>query len=78
VCLSCGCGRPSDPHGDPANITMAVLLAAAAAGNVSPSEAAANILAGVGGKKGDLKEARQRAKAQEAAEDAMVAREAAR
>lgn len=47
MCLSCGCHEPYESHGDPANITMDHLNAAAAAAAISPEEAAANIQADV-------------------------------
>jgi hypothetical protein len=43
VCLSCGCLRPVDDHGNPANLTLAGLEVAAAAGGASVAEAAWNI-----------------------------------
>ncbi len=59
MCLSCGCGCPSDPHGDERNIVLAQLAAAAGAAGITPMQAAANLLATVGGRKGDLKAARR-------------------
>ena len=59
MCLTCGCGRPSDPHGDERNIVLAQLTAAAQAAGITTTEAAANVLATVGGRKGDLKAARR-------------------
>ena len=47
MCLSCGCGSPSDDKGDPRNITLEQLRAAAEAAGISMDEAAANILEGV-------------------------------
>ncbi len=47
MCLSCGCGRPLDDHGDSRNITLATLSGAADAGGVSVPEAAGNIVEGV-------------------------------
>ena len=47
MCLSCGCHEPYESHGDPANITMDHLTAAAAVAGISPDEAAANIQADV-------------------------------
>lgn len=44
MCLSCGCDQPDNPHGDPANITLADLQAAADAAGISLVRAAANIL----------------------------------
>ncbi len=59
MCLTCGCGRSNDPHGDARNIVMAQLTAAAQAAGIDPTAAAANVLATVGGRKGDLKGARK-------------------
>lgn len=44
-CLTCGCGRPNDGHGHPANITMADINAAAAEAGISPLQAWRNMLA---------------------------------
>jgi hypothetical protein len=43
MCLNCGCWRPGDSHGDPANLTLAGLAAAAAAGGTTVQQAAWNI-----------------------------------
>jgi hypothetical protein len=43
MCLSCGCGKPQEDHGNPANITLRDLEAAAKAGGVDPGQAAKNI-----------------------------------
>lgn len=48
MCLSCGCvlngtGTPDDDHGDPRQITLSGLVAAADANGVSPAEVAATI-----------------------------------
>ena len=43
MCLSCGCGRPEDAHGDPANITIDTLRRAAEAADITPEQAARNI-----------------------------------
>lgn len=43
MCLSCGCGEPHADHGNPANITLQDLEAAARAGNVDTKQAAENI-----------------------------------
>jgi hypothetical protein len=45
MCLTCGCHRPFDPHGDPANITYGDLAAAADAAGISVEQAAANLTA---------------------------------
>ena len=47
MCLSCGCGKPSDQHGNPDNITMEDLQAAADAAGISADEAARNIQDGM-------------------------------
>ena len=47
MCLSCGCGRPSDQHGSPDNITIEALERAADAAGISPDDAVRNIVAGM-------------------------------
>jgi hypothetical protein len=47
MCLSCGCGMPNDDHGDPRNITMDDLKAAADAVGIEAEDAVANIVEGV-------------------------------
>jgi 8-oxo-dGTP pyrophosphatase MutT (NUDIX family) len=47
-CLTCGCGRPNDGHGHPANITMADINAAAAQAGISPLQAWRNLLDTIG------------------------------
>lgn len=59
MCLSCGCGRPNDPHGDERNIVLAQITAAAQAAGITTTEAAANLMATAGGRKRDLKRARK-------------------
>lgn len=49
MCASCGCGEPSNDHGDARNITMTELNSAAQAAGVSTKEAAANICSCCGG-----------------------------
>ena len=44
MCLSCGCGEPEDNHGDPANITLSMMEAAAKAAECSVDQAAHNIV----------------------------------
>jgi hypothetical protein len=44
MCLDCGCGKPNDTHGDERHITMQQLQDAAKASEVSPQEAAQNIM----------------------------------
>jgi hypothetical protein len=43
MCLTCGCMRPDDDHGDPAHITLADLKKAADAAEISVEEAAQNL-----------------------------------
>ena len=43
MCLSCGCGQPSETHGDARNITIERLEESAQAANISTQEAARNI-----------------------------------
>ena len=42
MCLTCGCGEPNDPHGDPAHITYDDLKKAADAAEISVEEAVSN------------------------------------
>lgn len=49
MCASCGCGKPSEQHGDPANITSDQIDAAAIAADISREQAAENILSSVQG-----------------------------
>ncbi len=49
MCLSCGCGRPDDPHGDCRHITALDLQGAADAAGITPEQAAANIVATLAG-----------------------------
>jgi hypothetical protein len=43
MCMSCGCGKPDDDHGDSRNITMNDLNEAAAATGISPTQVVQNI-----------------------------------
>jgi hypothetical protein len=43
MCMTCGCGKPNDQHGDEANITYDQLQAAAEAANIDPESAADNL-----------------------------------
>jgi hypothetical protein len=45
MCLTCGCHKPFDPHGDAANLTYADLAAAADTAGISVEQAAANLTA---------------------------------
>jgi hypothetical protein len=47
MCMNCGCGRPNDEQGIPANITADVLRAAAEANDQSLRESAQHILESV-------------------------------
>jgi hypothetical protein len=47
MCLSCGCGEPNDDHGDRRHITQDQLEQAAQAAQISPQDAAQNILDGL-------------------------------
>jgi hypothetical protein len=47
MCLSCGCGEPNEKHGDDRNITLDEVVAAAQAANVTPMQAAQNIMTGM-------------------------------
>ena len=52
MCLSCGCGRPDDDHGDSRNITMGDLKRAAEAAGTTPDKVAQNIMSGSGNQQG--------------------------
>jgi len=43
MCMTCGCGKPNDQHGDKANITYDQLKAAADAAQIDPGSAADNL-----------------------------------
>lgn len=43
MCASCGCGEPSESHGNPDNITAEDVERAAQAAGISVEEAADNI-----------------------------------
>ena len=45
MCMSCGCMQPNNDHGDQRNITQRDLDQAAQAANISPEQAAQNIMA---------------------------------
>ncbi len=49
MCLTCGCGQPTNPHGDGRNLLLADLVAAAQAGGVTVEQAADNIPATLAG-----------------------------
>jgi len=44
MCVSCGCGKPNDDHGDSRHITMSQIEAAADAAGISVDDVADNIL----------------------------------
>jgi hypothetical protein len=44
MCVSCGCGKPNDDHGDSRHITMSQIEAAADAAGISIDDVAENIL----------------------------------
>ena len=48
MCVSCGCGKPNDNHGNRDLITMDELQRAAKAANESVEDAAKNIAESVG------------------------------
>jgi hypothetical protein len=43
MCMTCGCGKPNDKHGDQANITYDELQAAAEAADIDAETAADNL-----------------------------------
>ena len=43
MCMTCGCGKPNDDHGDAANITYDQLQAAANAASIDAEKAADNL-----------------------------------
>jgi hypothetical protein len=52
VCLSCGCGKPDDDHGDSRNITMNDLKQAAEVAGTTPDKVVQNIMTGSGNQQG--------------------------
>ena len=48
MCMNCGCGKPDDDHGNPANITAHELRRAGQANGQSMRTSAQNILDAVG------------------------------
>ena len=44
MCASCGCGEPNEQHGDRANITQSQIEDAAKAADISPQQAAENMM----------------------------------
>ncbi len=48
MCVSCGCGKPNDNHGDSRNITMDQIQQAASAMGKNPKDVASNIAKSVG------------------------------
>jgi hypothetical protein len=47
MCLSCGCGEPNERHGDDRHITLDDLSKAAQASEITPQQAAQNIVDGL-------------------------------
>ena len=47
MCVTCGCGKPEDKHGDERNITLSQVQAAAEAAKISLDDAVANLNKGV-------------------------------
>jgi hypothetical protein len=47
MCLSCGCGEPTEDHGNPANITYDDVKEAADSEGLTVEQAADNIKAGL-------------------------------
>lgn len=45
MCANCGCGVMEDKHDDDRNINWSQVVASAEANDISPKEAAANIMA---------------------------------
>ncbi|HYX49113.1 MAG TPA: hypothetical protein VE843_05195 [Ktedonobacteraceae bacterium] len=52
MCLSCGCGKPEDDHGDSRNITMSDLDRAAEAAGTTREKVVQNIMSGSGNQQG--------------------------
>lgn len=44
MCANCGCGIPEDRHDDDRNLTWSQIVASAEASDVSPKQAAQNIM----------------------------------
>ncbi|GHO42745.1 hypothetical protein [Ktedonospora formicarum] len=44
MCVSCGCGKVNDNHGDSRNITQTDINSAAQAAGITPQEAAQNLM----------------------------------
>ncbi|MFN8472598.1 MAG: hypothetical protein U0822_10440 [Anaerolineae bacterium] len=43
MCMTCGCNKPNERHGNPDNITMEDIQKAAKAAKISPDQAVRNI-----------------------------------
>lgn len=52
MCMSCGCGKPDDDHGDSRNITMDDLKRAAEAAGTTPDKVTQNIMSASGNQQG--------------------------
>jgi hypothetical protein len=48
MCVSCGCGKPNDNHGDERHITMDQIQKAASAAGCSPADVVKNMQKGIG------------------------------
>lgn len=46
MCISCGCGKYEDSHGDERNLTVSSLQRAAAAGNLTMDQVLQNMKSG--------------------------------
>ncbi|GHO55634.1 hypothetical protein [Ktedonobacter robiniae] len=44
MCVSCGCGKVNDNHGDSRNITQSDIVTAAQAAGITPEQAAQNLM----------------------------------
>lgn len=44
MCVSCGCGKANDNHGDSRNITQSDIVNAAQAAGITPEQAAQNLM----------------------------------
>ena len=47
MCLTCGCGEPNEKHGDDRHITQDQIESAAKAAEITPMQAAQNIMNGM-------------------------------
>jgi hypothetical protein len=49
MCASCGCGEPNEQHGDSSHITQAQIENAAKAADITPQQAAQNMMESING-----------------------------